>query len=204
MEFTAQKREAKRPRKYCRSMSPDHKYTKAPQKLCKQALSWIHGEKEWDDCITHIPQVFSLQNIRLINWRPNREFGSTDSKIPWQRKWKGGFQTNSSLQIHRHALGLAGSELKFGKGPCKILNGNQPQPYKGFPCALQITLVINKGDHLDIIGYLPYSFQLGSDMGFCCLLCLWEETRYRSLLIPVLQYVIFNAQIAIYIIVLTI
>lgn len=129
-------------------MCPDHKYTKAPKKLCKQALSWIHGEKEWDDCITHIPQDFSLQNSRLINWRPNREFGSTDSKILRQRKWKGGFQTNSSLQIHRHALGLAGPELKFGKGPCKILNGNQPQRYKGFPYGLQITLVINKGDHL--------------------------------------------------------
>ena len=39
-------------------MSPDHKYIKAPKKHGKQALSWIHGEKEWDDCITHIPQVF--------------------------------------------------------------------------------------------------------------------------------------------------
>ena len=43
--------------------SLDDKYAKPPKNICKQALSWIQGETEWDDCITNIPRVFLLKTI---------------------------------------------------------------------------------------------------------------------------------------------
>lgn len=161
-------------------MCPDNEYTKSPKKVCRPALSWLQGDTEWHDCMTNIPCVFSIQNNRAIIWGPNGEFGSANYNFHRLRKWRGTFQRNSSFQIHQHALGLAGPQLKLGKGHCRILNGNQVKPYKEFPYEMQIILMVTKCNHLDAFGHLPTSFQLGSDLCLCSL-CAYGRTGDTAL-----------------------
>ena len=70
---------------------------------------------------------------------------------------------NSNLQIHWPTLGFAGSKLKIGKGPL------QNTQWKLAAASQRVSLwdvnytMINKRNHLNMFGYLPYSFYLDSD-----------------------------------------
>lgn len=121
----------------------------------------------------------------------NGDFRSADNKILRLRKWQGGFQTNSSLKIHWHALGLAGPQLKIGKGPL------QNTQWKLAAALQSVSLRYVNYTY----GKQMYTLDISRVHSSWIQTCVFAPDVLMVIL--VLRYIIFNAQIVIYIIVLT-